>query len=53
MEFINIIKYNYGMTTKQAKNYIKETKQNGLFEKIKNELVKGYKQQATEIFYND
>lgn len=48
MKILDIIKYEYGMTNAEAKNYIKNTDKKTL-EAIK----KGYNKQAKLCFYND
>lgn len=48
MNKIDIIKSYFGMTTKEAKNYIKNTD-----EKIILAIIEGFKKEAKKTFYND
>lgn len=48
MELLNIIKYEYRMTTKEAKNYLKN-----IDFKTKEELKKGYYNNSKKCFYTD
>ena len=48
MELLEIIKNFYGMTTKEAKSYIKT-----LSEATKIEILKGFKQNAKKAFFED
>ena len=48
MELLTIVKDFYGMTTKEAKAFT-----NTLSENAKNEIIKGFKQNAKKAFYED
>lgn len=48
MKLIEIVKNNYGMTTKEAKEYIKT-----INEETKKALIDGFKQNAKKAFYDD
>jgi hypothetical protein len=48
MKLIEIVKNNYGMTTKEAKNYIKT-----INEETKKALFDGFYKNAKKSFYND
>lgn len=48
MKLIEIVKNNYGMTTKEAKEYIKT-----INEETKKALINGFYQNAKKSFYND
>lgn len=48
MNLLNIIKYEYGLTTQEAKTYLKNVD-----EKTKTALIEGYNKQAKKCFYND
>lgn len=48
MDILNIIKYEYGMNTKDAKNYLKN-----INNKTKEELKRGYYNNMKKSFYTD
>lgn len=48
MNLIEIVKYNFGFTTKEAKAYIKT-----INEQAKENLIKGFEQNAKKCFYED
>lgn len=48
MKIIDIIKYNYGFTTKQAKEYLKT-----IDNKTIKALQKGFENEVKKSFYND
>ena len=48
MKLLEIVKYNFGFTNKEAKNYIKS-----IDEKTKEALIAGYNQETKKAFYED
>ena len=48
MKLIEIVKYNFGFTTKEAKAYIKT-----INKQTKENLINGFKQNAKKCFYED
>ena len=48
MKILDIIKYEYGLTTEEAKNYLKT-----IDNKTKEELKKGFYKNAKKCFYED
>lgn len=47
-KLVEIVKYNYGMTTKEAKIFTKE-----MSEERKKLLIDGFRKECRDIFYND
>lgn len=48
MKLLEIVKYNFGFTNKEAEDYIKS-----INEKTKKALIDGYYQETKKAFYND
>ena len=48
MTLLEIVKYNFGFTNKEAKNYIKS-----IDEKTKEALITGHNQEVKKAFYED